>query len=100
MSKPVIVPDADVMSHRTGTVRGLTKQDIDRILGFEPNVDDDEFKVKYSWGFTVNGVKCAVWDWKGSYTVNQFSAFGPDNVLREVFSNCYKPFEISNSNSW
>lgn len=90
MSKQKIVPVSYMDSHKTGRIVGLTKAEIDRILGFKPNVDDDASKVKHSWGFSVDNNKCAVWDWKGSHKFKEWSAYGPDAVLREVFGSSYQ----------
>jgi len=89
MSNLKIVPVSDVASHKTGRIVGLSKAEIDRILGFKPNVADDPGKVKHSWGFNVQGNDCAVWDWKGSHKLKEWSAYGPDSVLREVFGTSY-----------
>jgi hypothetical protein len=58
-----------------------TPKDITKILGFEPNVLDDPYKVKYSWGFTVDGVRCGIWDYKG----DRWSFFGPEEVAKKLF---------------
>jgi hypothetical protein len=64
--------------------------EINKILGFKPNIADDPDKVKYSWGFTVDGVHCGIWDYKGSYKYKSFSTFGPADSLRKVFGEHYK----------
>lgn len=84
-----IVPVGHVSSHKTGSIAGLTKEEIVRRLGFEPNVADDADKVEHSWAFTVQGKECAVWDWKGSHRLRSWSAYGPTEVMREVFGNHY-----------
>ena len=89
MSKLKIVPVADVSSWKTGSIFGLTKADIDRILGFKPNGLRDEYKSEYGWEFNINGSDCAIWDWKGSHKLSQWSAYGPDHLLREVFGSHY-----------
>jgi hypothetical protein len=89
MNKLKIVPVSDVASHKTGRIVGLTKAQIDEILGFKPNVVDDPYKVKHSWAFNVQGNDCAVWDWKGSHKLREWSAYGPDAVLRKVFGTSY-----------
>lgn len=58
----------------------FTPDDITKILGFPPNVKDDEDKVKYSWGFTVDGVRCGIWDYKGA----RWSAFGPKEAFQKI----------------
>lgn len=91
MTRPNIVPIPIVAGHKTGRIMGLTKAQIDRILGFKPNVDDDPIKVKHSWAFSAEGNACAVWDWKGSHRSKEWSAYGPDDVLRRVFGTNYVP---------
>jgi len=72
-------------AHRTGNITGYTKNEIDKILGFKPNVVDDPDKVKYSWGFTINGVECAIWDYKGSWQCRSYSTFGPSEFFEVLF---------------
>jgi hypothetical protein len=80
-----IVPINKPGAHRTGEISGYAKVDIDKILGFKPNVLDDPDKVKYSWGFTVDGVECGIWDYKGSYKARVYSTYGPDEVFAKLF---------------
>jgi len=89
MSNLKIRPRSDVVGHRTGYIQGLSKADIDRILGFRPNVDDDADKVRYSWGFTADGECCAVWDWKGSYRSQVWSTHGAEALLQSLFGEHY-----------
>ena len=65
-----------IASHKQGTLHA-TKAQIVKVLGFEPNVDDDAGKVVNSWGFTIDGEDAAIWDWKGSERFHQFSYFNP-----------------------
>lgn len=74
-----------VGSHRTGTLQNVTAAEIAKILGFEANCQDDPDKVKYSWGFTADGERCGIWDYKGSYTYNSFSLYGPKEVFEQLF---------------
>ncbi len=84
-----IVPLSSVMSSRTGTLRGLTKEQIDKVLGFEPNVQDDPVKVVNSWGFRVARKQFAIWDYKGSHQYNEWSTFGDAAVLTALFGEAY-----------
>lgn len=59
----------------------LSPSEISKRLGFDPNVRDDPQKVKYSWGFTVNGSRCGIWDYNGA----RWSVYDPDKVLHLVF---------------
>jgi hypothetical protein len=77
-----IVPvnqSGDFCTHRIS--EKYTPEDIVRTLGFESNVYDDPFKVKYSWGFTVDGIRCGIWDYKGS----RWSFFGPKEIAEKLF---------------
>lgn len=85
MTNPIIMPVNEVGDHRTGSLIGLTAEQISEKLGFKPNVNDDPDKVKYSWGFTVDGVRCGIWDYRGSYRGKEFSTFGPYEALVKVF---------------
>ena len=59
----------------------ITPQDIESVLGFAPNIADDPDKVTHSWGFTVNGHECGIWDYKGS----RWSVYDPDKLLPQLF---------------
>jgi hypothetical protein len=74
-----------ISSHRTGGISGYNKHQIEQILGFPPNADDDPDKVVNSWVFTVNGFEAAIWDYKGSHTMNCWSIYDPNNILGHLF---------------
>ena len=75
-------------SHKTGGLRNINVHKITAILGFAPNIADDPDKVVSSWGFTVNGIKCGIWDYKGSHKYGQFSTYGPSHIFTELFGSC------------
>lgn len=81
----VIIPTGVSGPHRTHYLKELTAQGVSDLLGFTPNVEDDPDKVKYSWGFTVDGVPCGVWDFKGSSAEGCWSAYGTTEALSRVF---------------
>ena len=87
----VIEPCSIGTSWKTGALVETTRADVERLLGFPPNVRDDVGKVTCSWAFTVDGEPCAVWDWKGSLKVRQLSTWGPESALRKVFAERYLP---------
>ena len=87
LGEPEILSVKDVGSHRQHSISGLSVEEIAALIGFPANVEDDPNKVKFSWGFTVNGKACAVWDWKGSHHLKEFSAYGPVAELRLVFGD-------------
>jgi hypothetical protein len=78
-----------VQSSRTGKLVGVTAADIINILGFKPNTQDDPDKVVNSWSFTLDGVDCAIWDYKGSHLYHEFSTFGPSDLFKKVFGILY-----------
>ena len=60
------------------------------VLGFEPNVThlDDPSKVKASWGFTVDGVRCGIWCYKyygNTKNCTEWSFYGPEKIARKLF---------------
>lgn len=74
-----------IMAYRTGTISNYTKSQIQKILGFPPNLDDDHDKVTHSWMFKVNGFEAAIWDYKGSHYFKIWSIYDPHNVLGNLF---------------
>ena len=70
---------------RTGTLYNVNYKHIVDVLG-EPNAQDDPDKVRWSWGFEVDGVYCGIWDYKGSGDYMQWSTFGPDDVIAGLFN--------------
>lgn len=84
MAAPIIRPRAhfDGVTYRTGSLPAtMSPLAIARRLGFDANAEDDPGKVTMSWGFTVDGHPCGIWDYKGA----RWSVFDPDGVLRLVF---------------
>jgi len=57
----------------------LTPEAIISVLG-EPNVQDDPEKVEHSWGFTLDGELCGIWDYKGS----RWSTYGDNEKIQKV----------------
>lgn len=84
-----IKPIKKAGSHRTGTLTNISVEDINTILGFAPNVQDDPYKVKHSWGFKVGKHECGIWDYKGSEKWGEFSTYGPDTVFDKLFGDNY-----------
>lgn len=84
-----IIPINKSGLHKTGTLVAISVEEINVLLGFEPNVQDDPSKVKHSWGFTVDGKECGIWDYKGSETMGRFSTYGPDYIFKELFGFNY-----------
>jgi len=84
---PVIVPVNRPGPYRLGSLTNVTYEQIVAVFG-EPNVMDDPDKVRYSWGFTVNGKFAAIWDYKGSYLYDSWSVYDPDKVIVKAL---YRP---------
>lgn len=53
------------MSYRMGQIRNITTRRMLQLLG-KPNSEGDPYKVKHEWEFVYNGIRCVVWDYKGS----------------------------------
>ena len=70
--------------YRTGNLNKAVDE-IVAVLG-PANCDDDPDKVKYSWGFEVDGKYAAIWDYKGSHTYDSFSTYDPDGVVDLIFN--------------
>lgn len=74
--------------HKTGSLpSAMTPSEISECLGFEPNIDDDPYKVEHSWcakvvdqetGDTYN---VGVWDYKGV----RWSTYGDPYILERIF---------------
>lgn len=77
MSNHTIVPTNEPGSHQQATLSGVTYDEIVKVLGFEPNIKDDPYKVRYSWGFTLDGEEAGIWDYKGSSDYNKWSVYNP-----------------------
>lgn len=95
MNAPQIKAVDKVGPHKTSTIEGVTREEIEALLGFPANCQDDPDKVRWSWGFEVDGVYCAIWDYKESADYNQWSAYGPKEALKKVFGDkCYEGAEF------
>jgi hypothetical protein len=73
-------------SFRTGTINADRKT-ITQIVGFEPDVHSDPDKVTHEWRFTVDGIRCAIWDYKGSAEYNTYSCYMPVMIGKELFGS-------------
>ena len=77
--KPTIIN----MSYKTGTIAGVTIQQITNGLGIEPRISPDG-KSCAIWDFSVEldgeSHDCSIWDWKGSSDEKYFSCFMPSHI--------------------
>lgn len=66
--------------------RTLRKKDIERALGgLRAEEGGDPSKSKFEWYFSVDGDKCAIWDWKGLWhACGPTEAFLKLNLLNSV----------------
>ena len=77
-------------SFRTGIITGMSKNVIDSVVGFKGSkIKSGDGKVTIEWRFYVDGVPCAIWDYKGSAKENQYSAFMPVVYGRALFGAAY-----------
>jgi hypothetical protein len=83
-----VIKQAEISgSHKTGRLNAaLSKKEIDKALGGKvKTTDDDGDKVLWYWGFTVDGVECAIWDYKGA----RWSTYGPAEKFKQLFGQLY-----------
>ena len=83
--KHSIVPSNEAGVCLQATLSDVTKEQIVKVLGFEPNIQDDPYKVENSWGFTIDGEPAGIWDWKGSHLFNSWSVY--NLKVLELFKN-------------
>lgn len=84
-ARGTITPNPKPGDSRTGTITGYTPKQIEEVLGFPANCYDDDSKVKYSWGFNYKGKRFGIWDYYGSYAINEWSTWGDTTLLKELF---------------
>ena len=81
-----------ISSFRTGVITGMSKNVIDSVLSIKgKKVKSGDGKVTIEWQFHVDGVPCAIWDYKGSAKYNQYSAYMPAYIGRALFAAAYDP---------
>jgi len=80
-----IVARATSGNSRKGSLINMTPSRIASVLGFEPNCEDDDDKVLFSWGFSANHRECGIWDYKASHERGVFSFDGPAEIMTELF---------------
>lgn len=84
---PVITKSNEYGPHRTGSLSpNLKPEEITKRLGFGPGTSSDDGKIDYEWCFEVDGVHCAIWDYKGG----RWSTYGPTEALAKVFPEFIK----------
>ena len=89
-------------SHRTGSLIGLTAEQITSILGGLSPSATTSAPLKYQWEFGIKtaqmqdndlAISCQIWNYKGSADQDkEFSVFGPSILFRELFGVAYVDF--------
>ena len=80
--------------YRTGTLKGLSLPDIQRML---PDIEPDsrptaDRKVSITWRFLANGKPCGIWEYRRSHEMRgELSTFGPDEIFQTLFGKAYSP---------
>jgi len=76
------------ISFRTGSIYPIDHKGITAVLGFRGTQGDPD-KVKREWRFTVDGIPCAIWDYKGSHKAPycQYSCYMPAAIGKELFGD-------------
>lgn len=76
---------APFAGRRTGSLAYTGEGDISARLGFQPTRHSVEGISDQEWLFTVDGVQCAIWDWRGAGRHGCWSTFGPASVFAALF---------------
>ena len=75
-------------TYKMGTLYDLTLAQIQKALGFEPEDESTDGKVRWFFAFDVEDGEedhfCAIWDWKGSADSDEWSYFGPRHIIDKV----------------
>ena len=80
--------------YRTGTLKGLTLADIQRMLSaVEPDSRPTaDRKVSITWRFIAIGKTCGIWNYRRSHEMRgELSTFGPDEIFQTLFGKAYWP---------
>lgn len=84
-----IIPSRERSAYgRTGGLNSvLSINDINAALGFraQQNKPSSDNKTTRCWTFTVNGISCSIWDYKGY----RWSTSGPHYILQAIFGENY-----------
>ncbi len=79
-----------ISSFRTGIITGMSKDGIDSVVGFKGNkIKSGDGKVTIEWRFDVDGIPCAIWDYKGSAKDNQYSVYMPATIGSTLFGAAF-----------
>ena len=86
-----IKPSAEILGQgKTGNLpHDLAEEVITARLGFAPNTFSPDAgpsfdgKVTIQWDFTVDGVPCSIWDYRGV----RWSTWGPSHILARLFNS-------------
>lgn len=71
--------------YRATSAKGTLDVPMDKILQIlgEPNADDDDTKVTYSWSYIVDGQHIDIWDYKGY----RWSYDGDYSIMVKLFGS-------------
>lgn len=68
-----------------GKLIGLTREAITKRLGFEPEGISGDEKSLCQYEFTADGKGCSIWDWHRGSESGEWSFYGPQEVLIQLF---------------
>lgn len=76
---------------RSGGLKDLTRDDITKIVGFEPTFKGNlgDRKVTWEWTFTYYGETIVIWDYKGSSDLHYWSFCGDIDTVEEIFGESH-----------
>jgi hypothetical protein len=88
----LIQPSNEFAPYRTGTLTGISKEQIfaalpDATFRDKPAADK---KVTMEWAFLANGQLCGIWDYRGI----RFSTYGPAQIFKTLFGRAYSSLNV------
>jgi len=82
--------------YRTGTLTGLTRLEVQRMLpGIQPDTRPSaNHKISLMWRFLADGIPCGIWNYRQGYELRrEYSTFGPEAAFETLFGNAYKSLQ-------
>jgi hypothetical protein len=67
------------------SMTGISRAEIEAALGFKGQPPSEDGKSETSFYFDIAGQVFSVWDWHGWGKNREWSAFGPHDLLRQIF---------------
>lgn len=93
---PILKKTTNEGSYRMGCINGLSSKEMLNLLGAS-NSKGDPDKTKWEWEFFYEGVRCLVWDYKGSYKSKSWSYYEEkEGTIKKLFSSVKNAVVLTN----